>query len=106
MVNARENPLKELNDTQVVLIEDYKLSIARNLQNNEEKVLDIPKSNVLIYYTEDGTKVALRPSGTEPKIKFYISVNEPLDSADQFERINAELEQKIDHVIEDLKLNP
>ena len=105
MLDARENPLKELNDAKVVLIEDYKLSLSRNLQNNEEKVINVPKSNVLIYYTEDGTKVALRPSGTEPKIKFYISVNETLTSVDDFEKLELDLERKIERVTEDLNLN-
>ena len=61
-------------------IEDYQLSIAKDLVTNTEETIDIPKSNVLIYYTEDGSKIALRPSGTEPKIKFYISVNTQLDN--------------------------
>jgi len=104
MIDARENPLKEVNGEKVVLIEDYQLSTAKNLQTHETTALDIPKSNVLIYYTEDGTKVALRPSGTEPKIKFYISVNTTLDNVSDFKETEQFLEDKIDAILKDLKL--
>jgi phosphomannomutase len=56
------------------MLEDYQSSIAKNLLDGSESEMVIPKSNVLIYYTEDGSKICARPSGTEPKIKFYISV--------------------------------
>ena len=104
MINARENPLTEVNGEKVVLTEDYKLSIAKNLQTNEETKLDIPKSNVLIYYTENGSKIALRPSGTEPKIKFYISVNKELDNVSDFDNTEQLLENKIDAIIKDMKI--
>lgn len=104
MIDARENPLKEVNGSKVVRVEDYQLSIIKNLVNNTEETIDIPKSNVLIYYTEDGTKVALRPSGTEPKIKFYISVNTELDNAVNFKEKDQLLDDKIAAVIKDLKL--
>lgn len=104
MVDARQNPLKEVNGERVVLIEDYKTSKAKNRQTEEEYDLDIPKSNVLIYYTEDGSKIALRPSGTEPKIKFYISVNTTLDSMSDFSKTEQLLENKIDAILKDLKL--
>ena len=74
MIDLRENPLKEINGQRVIMVEDYQSSIAKNLLSGEELTMDIPKSNVLIYYTEDGSKICARPSGTEPKIKFYISV--------------------------------
>ncbi|MCL4150755.1 UNVERIFIED_CONTAM: hypothetical protein GTU68_053020 [Idotea baltica] len=105
MINARENPLKEVNGSKVVLIEDYQLSIAKNLQNQETHTIDVPKSNVLIYYTEDGSKIALRPSGTEPKIKFYISVNSSLVSEDVFLQSESALDQKIEAIIKDLQFN-
>ncbi len=60
-----------------------------------KKLLDIPKSNVLIYYTEDGSKIALRPSGTEPKIKFYFSVNTTLENVSEFQKTETELEKKL-----------
>jgi phosphoglucomutase len=65
---------------------------------------EIPKSNVLIYYTEDGTKVCIRPSGTEPKIKFYVSVQDQISSKEEFKEKAAFLGQKINQVKEDLKL--
>ena len=65
---------------------------------------EIPKSNVLIYYTEDGTKVCVRPSGTEPKIKFYVSVKDSIDSAAEFNGKIAVLENKINRVKKDLKI--
>ena len=74
MKQLRNNPFTEIAGSAVVKIEDYANSTATDLQNNTPHKLAIPKSNVLIYYTEDGSKIAARPSGTEPKIKFYISV--------------------------------
>jgi len=74
MKNLRETPFTELNGSQVIRIEDYASGETKNMKDNMVATLTIPKSNVLIYYTEDGSKIAARPSGTEPKIKFYISV--------------------------------
>lgn len=105
MIDARENPLTEVNGSKVVRIEDYQLSEAKNTINNTTEVIDIPKSNVLIYYTEDGSKIALRPSGTEPKIKFYISVNTALDNVSDFTTTEQKLEAKIDAIINDMQLN-
>ncbi len=75
MKNFRENPYTEIAGQKVVRIEDYQKSESRDLVNNSIIQIDIPKSNVLIFYTKDGSKIAMRPSGTEPKIKFYLSVN-------------------------------
>jgi phosphoglucomutase len=104
MIDARNNPLKEINGEKVVLIEDYQTSISKNLQTLEETVIDVPKSNVLIYYTEEGSKIALRPSGTEPKIKFYISVNTDLDNVSAFAATEQLLESKIDAILKDMNL--
>ena len=104
MIDARNNPLKEINGEKVVLIEDYQTSVAKNLQNLEETTIDVPKSNVLIYYTEEGSKIALRPSGTEPKIKFYISVNTDLDNVSAFYETEQLLEDKIDAILKDMNL--
>ncbi|OUS01936.1 phosphoglucomutase [Flavobacteriales bacterium 33_180_T64] len=104
MVDARENPLHEVNDSKVVRIEDYQLSIVKDLISGEEQAIDIPKSNVLIYYTEDGSKIALRPSGTEPKIKFYISVNTTLDTMTAFKATEQKLEARIDSILKDMNL--
>ncbi len=105
MIDARENPLTEVNGSKVVRVEDYQLSVAKNLTDNTTETLEIPKSNVLIYNTEDGSKIALRPSGTEPKIKFYISVNTSLDSVSDFLTTEQKLESKIDAIIKDMQLN-
>jgi len=105
MMDARENPLTQVNGSRVVKIEDYELSISKNMISGKEETLDIPKSNVLIYYTEDGSQVALRPSGTEPKIKFYISANTKLNNASEFHKTTKQLEAKIDAIVKDMKLN-
>ena len=104
MVDARENPLKEVNGSKVVRVEDYQLSVAKNMIDGTEESINIPKSNVLIYYTEDGSKIALRPSGTEPKIKFYFSVNSELDKASNFKTVEQKLESRIDAIIKDMNL--
>lgn len=105
MIDLRENPLKEINGQRVVCVEDYQNSTAKNLITEEVEPINIPKSNVLIYYLEDGTKICARPSGTEPKIKFYFSVNEPLDSLDNFKKVEADLDQKIKNIVAEMHLN-
>ncbi|TYC17885.1 phospho-sugar mutase [Bizionia gelidisalsuginis] len=105
MITARENPLQTVNGSKVIKIEDYQSSTAIHTATNTIEALDIPKSNVLIYYTEDGSKIALRPSGTEPKIKFYISVNTVLEAAIDFQDKETELETKIEAIIKDMQLN-
>jgi len=105
MIDARENPLTIVNGSKVVSIEDYQLSESKNTIDNTTSPIDVPKSNVLIYYTEDGSKIALRPSGTEPKIKFYISVNTTLDNVSEFETTEQQLEAKIDAIIKDMQLD-
>jgi phosphoglucomutase len=104
MIDLRENPVKEIAGERVIMVEDYKNATAKNLLTGETEALFIPKSDVLIYYTEDGSKIAARPSGTEPKIKFYISVNTQLDSKDNFESTDKFLDQKIQSILADLKI--
>lgn len=104
MVDARNNPLKEINGEKVVLIEDYQTSKAKHILTGEETNIDVPKSNVLIYYTENGTQIALRPSGTEPKIKFYISVNTGLNNLSNFKETEESLENKIDAILKAMNL--
>ena len=105
MIDLRENPLTEINGQRVVCIEDYAQSTARNLLTDEIELLEIPKSNVLIYYLEDGTKICARPSGTEPKIKFYFSVNDHLDSIEDFKKVEVTLDQKIKNIVAEMQLN-
>ena len=104
MVQMRTNPVKEINGQRVVMLEDYKTSVAKNLLTGEEETLAIPKSDVLIYYTEDGAKIAARPSGTEPKIKFYVSVNTELDTVENAPEVEANLDAKIKNILLDLKI--
>jgi phosphoglucomutase len=104
MVDMRENPVKEINGQRVVMLEDYKKSIAKNILTCEEEALKVPKSDVLIYYTEDGAKIAARPSGTEPKIKFYVSVNAELDSVQNAPKVEAILDHKITNILTDLNI--
>jgi phosphoglucomutase len=105
MNSLRNNPLKEINGQRVVMVEDYQSSTAKNLLTNEEEGIDMPKADVLIYYLEDGTKICARPSGTEPKIKFYFSVNDTLDDVDNFKDVEAALDQKIKNIIAEMALN-
>lgn len=104
MIDLRENPFTEIDGSKVEFLCDYQSSIKKNLITGEETVMDIPKSNVLIYHTEDGTKIAARPSGTEPKIKFYFSVKTKLDSVDNAKETEAELDAKIQRIIKELNL--
>jgi phosphomannomutase len=104
MINLRQNPLKEINGQRVIMVEDYQSSIALNLLTGEESTMDMPKSNVLIYYTEDGSKICARPSGTEPKIKFYISVNAELESVLDFDAAESYLDEKIQNIIAAMQL--
>jgi len=104
MLDLRDNPLKEINGQRVIMVEDYNASIARNLFTDETEELKLPKSDVLIYYLEDGTKICARPSGTEPKIKFYFSVNDTLDDVKNFKAVEASLDDKIKNIIEEMNL--
>lgn len=105
MVDLREHPLTEIIGQRVVCVEDYQSSEAKNLITGEVENITVPKSNVLIYYLEDGTKIAARPSGTEPKIKFYFSVNEPLHDLSEVKETEKVLDQKIQDIIKEMKLN-
>lgn len=105
MVDLRENPLKVINGQRVICIEDYQTAKGKDFMNNEEFEIDIPKSNVLIYYLEDGSKICARPSGTEPKIKFYFSVNGVLDTLENAATVEKELDNKIAGIISAMNLN-
>jgi phosphomannomutase len=89
----------------VVTVHDYKLSLCKNLKSGTTEDILIPKSDVLIYTTEDGTRVALRPSGTEPKIKFYLSVNCPLNCANDFSETEKLLNTKINAIITEMNFS-
>jgi phosphomannomutase len=96
MKKFRENPFNEIAGSKVLQMEDYLAGTGTNMNNGSSYSIDIPRSNVLIYYTEDGSKIAMRPSGTEPKIKFYISVNMPYKDNIDMEEL---LQNKINTII-------
>lgn len=104
MIDLREKPVSEINGQRVVMVEDYQNSTARNLLTNETETLSVPKSDVLIYYLEDGSKICARPSGTEPKIKFYFSVNTALESLAEIPAAEAFLDTKIKNIISEMQL--
>jgi phosphoglucomutase len=100
MDKFRNNPPSTIIGSKVVRLLDYKSLKEKNLINGTETSLDFPKSDVLQFYLEDGTKVSVRPSGTEPKIKFYISVNTKLASRGDFNTVTETLNKKIKGVEE------
>ncbi|MEM0933936.1 MAG: phospho-sugar mutase, partial [Bacteroidota bacterium] len=100
----KENPVDSVQGSKVVWVEDYNTATAKNVQTGEEKSMDLPKSNVLIYETEDGTRIAARPSGTEPKVKFYISTNAKLENVADFKSVNSQLNTKIEGIKAELNL--
>jgi phosphoglucomutase len=105
MTDFRENPPAEIAGSVVTEVRDYLEQTSLDLKNGQKSVMDgIPKSNVLIYYTADGTKVCVRPSGTEPKIKFYVSVKDFIQSEEEFRQKLTVLDGKIQQVKSDLKL--
>jgi len=95
MEKFRNNPPAEIIGNKVVRLLDYKTLKEKNLASGKETDINLPKSDVLQFYLEDGTKVSIRPSGTEPKIKFYISVNTSLPSRDKFDEVTQTLNDKI-----------
>ena len=104
MDGYRSNPPKLINGLKVVELLDYELQKGVNPQTGEEWAIDLPKSNVLQFILEDGSSISARPSGTEPKIKFYFSVNTKLESAAQFDQVNGRLDDRIKAIIADMKL--
>ena len=104
MMELRENPTTEIDGSKVTYIADYEASTKTNLLTGKVESIDVHKSNVLIYHTEDGTKVAARPSGTEPKIKFYFSVKAELNTIENAKTVEAELDTKIQRIIKEMKL--
>ncbi len=103
MKNFRENPMPQIAGSPVVKIRDYQSLEETNVATGEKTALDMPAtSNVLQYYTQDGTKISIRPSGTEPKIKFYLEVHDTLDSAANYDAKNEWADAKLDQIAKDL----
>ncbi|WP_212003129.1 phospho-sugar mutase [Chitinophaga sp. HK235] len=104
MRGYRENPPATINGSPVVTLYDYQLQQIKDIKTGEIKALDLPKSNVLQFVLADGSKISARPSGTEPKIKFYFSVNAPLNGVASFDAVTADLDKKIEGIIADMHL--
>lgn len=105
MTNFRENPPITLGNSKVNLIKDYSTLIAKNPITKDEGEIKLPeKSNVLQFFTEDGSKISVRPSGTEPKIKFYFEVKEDLDKKEDFDKVTQKAKKKIDQIVRELNL--
>ena len=102
MQGYRDNPPSTLGGSMVTMIKDYAASQAKNIDTGEVEPIDLPSSNVLQFYTEDGSIVSARPSGTEPKINFYCSVNQDISADDDYEALTGQLQHKIDALMNDL----
>lgn len=105
MMNGyRTNPPEKINKSKVLIINDYKNSVSLDVITGEYTAIELVKSDVLQFILEDGSKISVRPSGTEPKIKFYFSVNSKLESAGKFEETEKFLDKRIDDIIRDMKI--
>lgn len=104
MEGYRKNPPTEINGSKVVELIDYEKQIGKDFESGDSWETGLPKSNVLQFVTEDGSKISARPSGTEPKIKFYFSVKTKLKNKEDFDAKFAELEQKIAGIIDSMGL--
>jgi phosphoglucomutase len=104
MQGYRNNPPLTIDGAAVIQLLDYELQLGKNLSSSETWAIDLPKSNVLQFVLADGTKISARPSGTEPKIKFYFSVNAKLDDAAAFDATEKLLDEKIGRIVEEMGL--
>jgi phosphoglucomutase len=104
MAGFRNNPPKTLAGSDVVQLLDYELKKGKDLKTGQQWDIKLPKSNVLQFILADGSKISARPSGTEPKIKFYFSVKTKLNGAPEFDKTNAAIDEKIKAIISDMKL--
>ncbi len=105
MQRFRAHPPEIIADERVLFTEDYLTQTKTNQRSKEQFAIDLPKADVFILETENGTRIAARPSGTEPKIKFYFSVNDPLHSAADYTSVKDRLETRIDRLIEALEIS-
>ncbi len=104
MKDMRDNAPKSLAGSKLKFVKDYDASVQLEVATGKETKMAFPRENALQLLTEDGSLISARPSGTEPKIKFYFSVNEPLASREEYEKISAKLDEKINTIIKELKL--
>jgi len=104
MVDYRNNPPKFINNSEVISIKDYQKQMHFDLKNHSENVIELPKSNVLQFFTADGSKISIRPSGTEPKIKYYFGVKAALNKVEDFDVVHHHLKNRIDQIISSMEL--
>lgn len=104
METYRNNPPVTINNSKVVKINDYETLLSTDVLTGKKTQIDLLRSDVLQFFLEDGSKISVRPSGTEPKIKFYFSVNTKLGSAEKFEGTNKLLDDRINGIIRDMNL--
>jgi len=104
MAGYRQNPPKEINGQKVLMIKDYKEQVVKDLVAGTTSKLDMAKSDVLQFFTADGSKISVRPSGTEPKIKFYFGIKESLCCKEKFEEVNKKIDDKLQSIIKSLNL--
>jgi phosphoglucomutase len=104
MEKFRSTPPATIDNSKITEVRDYLLQKAVDIRSGRESKIDLPKSNVLQFLTENGTKVSIRPSGTEPKIKFYFSVQDTLPSREDYDRVNARANERIEKIREELNL--
>ncbi len=102
MRDFRDQTPQELGGSKVKILKDYKTGVEKNLETGETQPIDLPRSNVLQFITEDGAIISARPSGTEPKIKFYCSVNDTIATIHEHDFVAQKLDQKIDQIMKDL----
>ena len=102
MENYRTQTPEILGGNKVVMLKDYKNSISKNMTTGATERIDLPSSNVLQFFTEDGSIISARPSGTEPKIKFYCSVKAPLNNKNEFKVVEHQLDEKLLGMLKDL----
>lgn len=104
MDNFRSNPPQTINNSNVMLIHDFEKQKTFDQISHLRYDIDLPKSNVLQFILKDGSKISVRPSGTEPKIKFYFGVKDTLEKREDFEKVNTLLDQKIENIISSLSI--
>jgi phosphoglucomutase len=104
MADYRSMPPVQINGSEVLMIKDYQQSLSKDVKNGTQSAIELPKSNVLQFFTADGSKVSIRPSGTEPKIKFYFGVKAPFDKPQNFDKVHQELDNRVEGIISSMKL--
>jgi len=105
MDDYRSTPPASINGSRVVMIKDYQTSVSKDMLTGNTSPISLPKSNVLQFFLQDGSKISVRPSGTEPKIKFYFGVKENLVTQSDFEKVDINLSNRIKAIIQDMKLD-